>query len=67
MPRASLASTIKVISGLGYLEKRVLKGNGVIKFDNDKEYTFNLSARFFEFTKSLGETNFHLRLSGTFY
>ena len=67
IPRASLASKIKVLAGLGSWGERTLKEHGVIKIDNDKEYGRNLRARFFEFNKSLGETNSRLRLSSTFY
>ena len=38
IPGAALASTIKVLAGLGSLGERVLKEHGVTKIDNDKEY-----------------------------
>jgi len=67
IPRALLASTIKVLAGLGSLGERMLKEHGVNKIYNDREYPLHLRARFFEFNKSLGKMNSHLRLSSTFY
>ena len=65
--RISAASKIKVFAGLGYLKEKVLKEHGVIKLDNDQDYSGHLRAQFFEFTKSSGETNSHLRFFSTFY
>ena len=48
IPGAALASTIKVLAGLGSLGERVLKEHGVTKIDNDKEYPSHLRARIFE-------------------
>ena len=48
LPGAALASTIKVLAGLGSLGERVLKEHGVTKIDNDKEYPSHLRARIFE-------------------
>ena len=48
IPGAALASTIKVLAGLGSLGERVLKEHGITKIDNDKEYPSHLRARIFE-------------------
>ena len=48
IPGAALASTIKVLAGLGSLGERVLKEHGVTKIDNDKEYPSHLRATIFE-------------------
>ena len=48
IPGAALASTIKVLAGLGSLGERVLKEHGVTKIDNSKEYPSHLRARIFE-------------------
>ena len=48
IPGAALASTIKVLAGLGSLGERVLKEHGVTKIDNNKEYPSHLRARIFE-------------------
>ena len=48
IPGAALASTIKVLAGLGSLGERVLKEHGVTKIENDKEYPSHLRARIFE-------------------
>ena len=48
IPGASLASTIKVLAGLGSLGERVHKEHGITKIDNDKEYPSHLRARIFE-------------------
>ena len=48
IPGAALASTIKVLAGLGSLGERVLKEHGVTKIDNAKEYPSHLRARIFE-------------------
>ena len=48
IPGAALASTIKVLAGLGSLGERVLKEHGITQIDNDKEYPSHLRARIFE-------------------
>ena len=48
IPGAALASTIKVLAGLGSLGERVLKEHGITEIDNDKEYPSHLRARIFE-------------------
>ena len=48
IPGAALASTIKVLAGLGSLGERVLKEHGITKIDNDKEYPSHLRAKIFE-------------------
>ena len=48
IPGAALASTIKVLAGLGSLGERVLKEHGISEIDNDKEYPSHLRARIFE-------------------
>ena len=47
IPGAALASTIKVLAGLGSLGERVLKEHGVTKIDNDKEYPSHLKSKNF--------------------
>ena len=49
-----LASTIKVLAGLGSLEKRVLKSTES-KIDNDKEHPSHLRARIFEEIRTVSE------------
>ena len=39
---AALASTIKLLAGLGSLGKRLLKESGVTKIESDKEYLSQL-------------------------
>ncbi len=48
IPGAALASTIKVLAGLGSLGERVLKEHGITEIDNDKEYPSHLRAKIFE-------------------
>ena len=48
IPGAALASTIKVLAGLGSLGERVLKEHGITQIDKDKEYPSHLRGRIFE-------------------
>ena len=48
IPGASLASTIKVLAGLGPLGKKVLKQNGITKIDPKKNYPSSIRLKIFE-------------------
>jgi len=48
IPGASLASTIKVLAGLGPLGEKVLKQNGIKKIDPKKNYPSEIRLKIFE-------------------
>jgi hypothetical protein len=48
IPGASLASTIKVLAGLGPLGQKVLKQNGISKIDPNKNYPSIIRLKIFE-------------------
>ena len=48
IPGASLASTIKVLAGLGPLGEKVLKQNGISEIDPKKNYPSSIRLKIFE-------------------
>ena len=48
IPGASLASTIKVLAGLGPLGEKVLKQNGIKEIDPKKNYPSEIRLKIFE-------------------
>ena len=48
IPGASLASTIKVLAGLGPLGEKVLKQNGISEIDSKKNYPSSIRLKIFE-------------------
>ena len=48
IPGASLASTIKVLAGLGPLGQKVLKQNGISEIDPNKNYPSIIRLKIFE-------------------
>ena len=48
IPGASLASTIKVLAGLGPLGEKVLKQNGISEIDPKKDYPSEIRLKIFE-------------------
>ena len=48
IPGASLASTIKVLAGLGPLGEKVLKQSGISKIDPQKNYPSEVRLKIFE-------------------
>ena len=69
IPGASLASTIKVLAGLGPLGQKVLKQNGISEIDPKKNYPSIIRLKIFDevrerfgddFFKLLGDILFHI-------
>ena len=52
IPGASLASTIKVLAGLGPLGEKVLKQNGISEIDPKKNYPSSIRLKIFEEVRS---------------
>ena len=52
IPGASLASTIKVLAGLGPLGEKVLKQNGISEIDPKKNYSSSIRLKIFEEVRS---------------
>ena len=52
IPGASLASTIKVLAGLGPLGEKVLKQNGISEIDPKKNYPSSIRLKIFEEIRS---------------
>ena len=52
IPGASLASTIKVLAGLGPLGDKVLKQNGISEIDPKKNYPSSIRLKIFEEVRS---------------
>ena len=48
IPGASLASTIKVLAGLGPLGEKVLKQSGISKIDPQKNYPSEIRLKIFD-------------------
>ena len=60
IPGAALASTIKVLAGLGPIGEKVLKQNGISKIDPKKNYPSEIRLKIFEEVRArFGEDALH--------